>query len=106
MNSQTQLLQSLTTTSPYPIRECRRKLGRSIWMWLLLERWSGPPDMRVRSGESIRAGELAQALGVGDRQARRDLQRLRRAGYVELQNTGRGFRIRLTNPTSSELHRP
>ena len=73
----------------------RRRLGLSIWVWLLLHCWKPSSGVFVRSGSSIRAGELAAALGIGERQARRDLQRLRRAGYVELQNTGRGFRVRL-----------
>ena len=73
----------------------RRKLGRSVWLLLLLQSWKSPSDIFVRSGTSIRAQELAEALGIGERQARRDLQRLRQAGCVELQNTGRGFRIRI-----------
>lgn len=78
-----------------PPVEDRKQLGGSIWLLLLLLRWKDPSDIYVRSGNSIRAQEIASALGMGERQARRDLQRLRRAGYVELQNTGRGFRIRL-----------
>jgi len=78
-----------------PLPGERKSLGRSIWLLLLLLRWTTAPHRDVRSGESIRAQEIAAALGVGERQARRELQRLRRAGYVELQNTGRGFRIRL-----------
>jgi len=77
-------------------REVRRQLGSGIWLLLLLNQWQTPPDLYVRSGTAVRAEELAAALGVGERQVRRDLQRLRKAGYLELQNTGRGFRIRLT----------
>ena len=61
-----------------------------------MELWTSPADRFVRSGTSLRARELGAALGIGERQARRHLQRLRRAGLVELQNTGRGYRIRLT----------
>ena len=75
--------------------QMRKALGQSVWLLLLLRDWSGPSDLFVRSGVSIRATEVGQALGVGERQARRDLQRLRAAGFVELENTGRGFRIRL-----------
>jgi hypothetical protein len=75
--------------------EDRRRLGLSIWLLLQLEIWTPSSDSLVRSGASIRAQELASAMGVGERQARRELQRLRGAGYVELQNTGRGFKIRL-----------
>jgi len=78
-----------------PIAEERRLLGSAVWVLLLLRRWADSPDSLVRSGASIRAQELAAGLGVGERQVRRDLQRVRRAGYVELQNTGRGFKIRL-----------
>lgn len=74
----------------------RRQIGRSVWLLLLLGTWVTGGDTFVRSGESIQASTIASALGIGERQARRDLQRLRRAGYVDLQNTGRGFRIRLT----------
>lgn len=73
----------------------RKQLGRSVWLLLLLQSWRNPSDTFVRSGTSIRAQELAEALGIGERQARRDLQRLRKAGCVEMQNTGRGFKIRI-----------
>ena len=82
-------------SGPGPIAEERRRIGSAIWMLKLLGQWKARADIFVRAGVSVRAHELAEALGVGERQARRDLQRLRRAGYVELQNTGRGFRIRL-----------
>ena len=78
-----------------PIADQRRNLGQSIWLFLLLTQWKSETDPYVRSGASIRAEELAAATGVGERQARRDLQRLRKAGHVELQNTGRGFKIRI-----------
>lgn len=74
----------------------RRQLGRAIWLLIILREWLGPGESLIRGGSSVRSGELAEALGIGERQARRDLQRLRESGYVELQNTGRGFKIRLT----------
>ncbi len=73
----------------------RRDLGLAIWLLLLLREWKGPADIYVRSGNSVQARELGDALGISERQGRRELQRLRLAGYVELQNTGRGFKIRL-----------
>lgn len=87
--------QRLARVLPLPGPRERQRLGRSVWLLLLLCQWQGPSDGYVRSGNSIRAQELAEGLGIGERQARRELQRLRRAGYVELQNTGRGFKIRL-----------
>ena len=87
----------LVRTMPLPEPRERQELGRSIWLLVLLCRWQDPSDHYVRAGSVIRAQELADELGVGERQARRDLQRLRRAGYVELQNTGRGFKIQLLN---------
>ena len=76
-------------------QQTRKALGQSLWVLLLLRRWVGPSDLYVRSGDSIRARELGEQLGIGERQARRDLQRLREAGFVELENTGRGYRIRV-----------
>ena len=76
--------------------EERRRLGRSVWLFLLLQQWT--QDGQVRSGESVRVSEIASSLGVGPRQTRRELHRLRKAGYVTLQNTGRGFKIRILNP--------
>ena len=104
--------QQTVSTNIYPLIQDRRRLGRSVWLYLILTARHNPTDRYVRSGDSIRAQELANALDVSERQARRDLQRLRKAGYLELQNTGRGFRIRivasflgsngpLTEPTSS-----
>ena len=84
----------------------RKQLGRSVWLLLLLQSWRSPSDIFVRSGSSIRAQELAEALGIGERQARRDLQRLRKAGCVELQNTGRGFKIRIPVRSLVNDHRP
>lgn len=81
----------LTQVSPAD----RRTLGLSVWLLLLLQQWRDSSELFVRSGKSVRASELAEAMGVGERQARRELQRLRRAGYVDLQNTGRGYVIRL-----------
>ena len=75
--------------------EERRRLGGSIWLLLLLKSWNRPQENRPCCGDSIRTKELAKALGIGERQARRQLQRLRRAGYLDLRNTGRGFSIRL-----------
>ena len=49
----------------------------------------------ITSPEPIRACDLADTLGVGERQARRELQRLSRAGFLKLENTGRGFRVQL-----------
>lgn len=95
MSTQASVLQQVAYDVTTPRFNERRRLGHSIWLLLLLREWARTPDNFVRSGESVRAAELAEALGVGDRQARRDLKRLRRAGYIELQNTGRGFRIRL-----------
>ncbi len=83
-----------------PPAAVRRALGRSIWLLLLLSEWTPVGDADVRGGTSIRAGELAEALGIGERQVRRELQKLRKARYVRLRNTGRGFRIRLL-PRSS-----
>ncbi len=88
--AETNELQSVTR-----IDQVRKALGQSIWMLLLLRGWRGPSDSFVRSGGSILARELGKHLGIGERQARRDLQRLRTAGFVEVQNTGRGHRIRL-----------
>ena len=76
--------------------EERRRLGRSVWLFLLLQQWT--QGGQVRSGESIRVSEIAAVLGVGPRQTRRELHRLRKAGYVTLQNTGRGFKIRVLEP--------
>lgn len=81
-----------------PMVQERRRLGCSIWLLMLLKEWRDPSDVYVSAGASITAAALGRALGVGERQARRDLQRLRGAGLVELQNTGRGFRIRLLPP--------
>ncbi len=83
-----------------PRADVRLQVGQGIWLYLLLMEWT-TPDGLVRSGASVRAEEFAEVLGVGERQARRQLQQLRRAGYVELQNTGRGFQIRLTTPVTS-----
>ena len=86
-------------TCSWPVRptaEERRRLGRSIWLFLLLTEWA--ENGVVRSGDSVRVSELAQALEIGPRQARRELHRLRQAGYLSLQNTGRGFRIQLAAP--------
>lgn len=87
--------QVVTTSDGLPCATERGHLGQGIWMLLLLREWRQSSDIYVRSGESIRATELGRALGIGERQARRELQRLSRAGYLELQNTGRGFRIRV-----------
>lgn len=100
MNAQPQRDESLASHDCLPSIKERRRLGQSIWMLLLLREWRRSPDMYVLSGDSIRAEQLAHALGVGERQARRELQRLRRTGYIELQNTGRGFRIRLVRSGS------
>jgi DNA-binding transcriptional regulator PaaX len=88
----------------FPIRPCpeeRRRVGSAIWLLLLLMEWTPTSDNSVRSGASIRADEIASALGIRERQARRQLQMLRRAGWVELRNTGRGFNIRLTDPNDA-----
>ena len=90
--------QSLTSERELPSPVERRRLGGSIWLLLLLLRWKRPRDIYIRSGDSIRGKELAAALGIGERQARRELQRLREAGYVELENTGRGYK----NPSDRE----
>ncbi len=74
----------------------RRRLGRAVYLLVLLCDWSDT-EGSVRAGDSISAVELAGRLGIGVRQARRDLQRLRHLGLVELGNTGRGFTIRLTD---------
>ena len=79
------------------VTEEKKNLGCAIWLLILLHHWKEPTDLFVRSGDSVRAKELSEALAVGERQALRDLGRLRKAGYVELQNTGRGFRIRLVD---------
>jgi len=78
----------------------RKNLGRSVWLFLLLSEWTTPGERLVRGGASIRSSELGEALGIGERQARRELQRLQKAGYVGLESTGRGFRVRLrSRPT-------
>ena len=82
-------------------RPTRRGLGRAVYLLLLLLSLSDSQG-QVRSGESINAEELAGNLGIGIRQARRDLQRLRHLGFVELENTGRGFKIRLLQDRSSQ----
>ena len=71
-----------------------------LWLLLLLRDWTPHLTSDVRSGDSIRAIELATALGVGERQVRRDLRRLRHAGLIETENTGRGFKIRVLNPVT------
>lgn len=73
----------------------RAKLGLSIWLLILLYGWTSPPDTMVKSGHTVSARDVGDALGMGERQARRELQCLRRAGWVELRNNGRGFQIRL-----------
>ena len=73
----------------------REKLGLSIWLLILLHSWTSPPDTMVKSGHTVSAHDIGEALGIGERQARRELQCLRRAGWVELRNNGRGFQIRL-----------
>ncbi len=91
--------QPLLSSGPmvrFPNARERQRLGRAVWVLLLLARWQDTGDTYVRGGASIRCGELAAELGVGERQVRRDLRRLRLAGYVELQRTGRGFKIRLS----------
>jgi len=100
MSLPTAVNQSPALQRGWPDIRDRRRLGSSVWLLILLGAWKGPSDIYVRAGASIRAAELAEALGIGERQARRDLQRLRRAGYVELQNTGRGFRIHLSRTMS------
>jgi DNA-binding transcriptional ArsR family regulator len=99
-------MQTQSGASPAPLAETgqfspkdRSRLGLSVWLLILLRTWNQPPDIYVRSGQSISACELAAAMDIGERQARRELQRLRRAGYVELQNTGRGYRIRVLDPS-------
>jgi len=74
--------------------EYRRRLGRSIWLYLVLEGLRHK-DGLVAGGRSITAGELGTVLGVGPRQVRRDLERLREADLVSLRNTGRGFQVSL-----------
>ena len=100
MSTQPLPVQTVAREAALPQVAQRRRLGHSIWLLLLLREWSHPSDRYVRSGDSIRATEMARALGVGDRQARRELQRLRDAGYVQLENTGRGFRIQLLTPAA------
>ena len=95
MLSQVSELEGTALRTIRPCVEERRRLGQAIWVLLLLLDWTDPADIVVRSGASIRAEEIAQALGLGERQARRELQRLRRAGWIELQNTGRGFKVRV-----------
>ena len=86
-----------------PTGTLRRRLGQSIWLLLLLETWTRPGEAYACSGEPLQASRMAAALGIGERQARRDLQRLRKAGHVELQNTGRGFKIRIYgNPLGAQ----
>ncbi len=72
--------------------EYRRRLGRSIWLYLLLDGLKRE-DGLVDGGRSITAGELGCALGVGPRQVRRDLERLKEVDLVALRNTGRGFQV-------------
>lgn len=98
MLRQNQAVEGAAAGSGLPSPTERVQLGRSIWLLLLFRQWNSPSELYVRAGDPIRATEIALALGVGERQARRDLQRLRRAGYVELQNTGRGYKVRLVNP--------
>lgn len=95
MNAQPIPLQHVTHPPLGSWPQTRRALGAGIWLLLLLRSWQAGPDPFVRGGASISAREIGTALGLSPRQARRDLNRLRRAGYLELQNTGRGFRIRL-----------
>ena len=82
-------------------RRLRGRLGRAVYLLLLLAEGAGA-DGLVQGGASVRAEELAKALGVGTRQARRDLQRLRHLGLVDLVNTGRGFTIRFPGPSPSQ----
>jgi len=80
---------------PLPIdRRLRRRLGRAVYLLMLLT-GSSDADGVVQSGRSVNAEELAADLGVGIRQARRDLQRLRHLGFLQIENTGRGFKIRV-----------
>ncbi len=73
-------------------KEYRRRLGRSIWLYLLLDGLKRE-DGLVDGGRSITAGELGCAQGVGPRQARRDIERLKNAELVALRNTGRGYQV-------------
>ena len=70
----------------------RRQLGRSVWLYLWLQRYSRG-DGLVAAGRSLTASGLGEALGIGPRQARRDLTRLKEASLINLRNTGRGYQV-------------
>ena len=81
----------------------RQRIGGAIWLLIVLRRNVSQDGVTVMGGAPLRACDLGRLLGVSPRQARRDLARLRSAGAVKLQNTGRGYRICLTGKTASEL---
>lgn len=66
------------------------RIGESLWEFLWLVSHETRMEGKVLNGSPITLGRIAQELGESPRTARRNLERLSKAGYVKKQRTGPG----------------
>ncbi len=90
------------------ILEHREKIGPAIWLFLLLIDWVTAEQDGiglVLGGKPVKVEKIMEVLRLGNRQVRKQIQRLESHGYIRLRRNPYGFSISVTKSKKRDRYK-